>query len=205
MAKLRDTAIKDNLAIAGNVTAAGKVLSVEGHTHTPANITGIDKYIEDKVKAGGATLPENIDAKTLDGHAASDFVLKSENSSSSGSYVYSTIISATSLRLQFSDHFKTALYSIKFETEDLIIELDSVTTTKRIVFKRPTMQMPLWYMTDGYSTLLMYNISNFKTKILITVTTNLLINSKDIAISEYTGTLNGYILVPDIRTAMYLG
>lgn len=78
MAKLRDTAIKDNLSIAGNVTAAGKVLSVEGHTHTPANITGIDKYIEDKVKASSTTLPENINAKTLDGHAASDFVLKSE-------------------------------------------------------------------------------------------------------------------------------
>ena len=78
MAKLRDTAIKDNLSIAGNVTAAGKVLSVEGHTHTPANITGLDKYIEDKVKASGTTLPENINAKTLDGHAASDFVLKSE-------------------------------------------------------------------------------------------------------------------------------
>ena len=78
MAKLRDTAIKDNLSIAGNVTAAGKVLSVEGHTHTPANITGIDKYIEDKVKASGTTLPENINAKTLDGHTASDFVLKSE-------------------------------------------------------------------------------------------------------------------------------
>ena len=78
MAKLRDTAIKDNLSIAGNVTAAGKVLSVEGHTHTPANITGIDKYIEDKVKASSTTLPENINAKTLDGHAASDFVLKTE-------------------------------------------------------------------------------------------------------------------------------
>lgn len=38
MAKLRDTAVKDNLNIAGSVVANGKVLSVEGHTHTPANI-----------------------------------------------------------------------------------------------------------------------------------------------------------------------
>lgn len=68
------------------------------------------------------------------------------------------------------------------------------------------MQMPSWYITDGYSTLYMYNISNSKTKILITVTTNLLINSNDIFISEYTNVMNaGYTLVPDKRTAMYLG
>ena len=86
MAKLRDTAIKDNLNVAGNLSANGKVVSFEGHTHTPANITGLDKYIEDKVKTGSATLSENIDAKTLEGHAASDFVLKTESTNSGSTY-----------------------------------------------------------------------------------------------------------------------
>lgn len=207
MAKLRDTAIKDNLNIAGNVTAAGKALSVEGHTHNPNNITGLDKYIEDKVKAGGTTLPENIDAKTLNGHPVSDFVLKTESANNSaGSYVYSTIISATSLKLQFSDKLKTISYLIKAETEDLIIEFDNATATKRITFKRPTMQMPSWNYENGYSTLYIYNISDIKTKINITVTTNSLISSNDIVISEHPNVQDaGYILVPDKRTAMYLG
>ena len=55
MAKLRDTAVKDNLNIAGSVVAGGKVLSVEGHTHTPANITGLDTYINQKIQAAGGT------------------------------------------------------------------------------------------------------------------------------------------------------
>ena len=110
MAKLRDTAIKDNLNIAGNVTAAGKVLSVEGHTHTPASITGIDKYIEDKVKAGGATLPENIDAKTLEGHAASDFVLKTE---STGGNTYTKLFYANCRSNVTTFTFNKPLYESK--------------------------------------------------------------------------------------------
>jgi len=88
MAKLRDTAVKDNLNIAGNVVAGGKVLSVEGHTHTPANITGLDTYINQKIQAAGGTgggsgtpvAPSgDINAKTLDGHPVSDFILKTES------------------------------------------------------------------------------------------------------------------------------
>lgn len=114
MAKLRDTAIKDNLNIAGNVTAAGKVLSVEGHTHTPANITGIDKYIEDKVKAGGATLPENIDAKTLEGHAASDFVLKTESTGGT-IYSYKKILKFSSIALIITTPDALSNYNISIE------------------------------------------------------------------------------------------
>lgn len=89
MAKLRDTAVKDNLNIAGSVVAGGKVLSVEGHIHTPANITGLDTYINQKIQAagggtGGSGTPVaptgDINAKTLDGHPVSDFVLKTESS-----------------------------------------------------------------------------------------------------------------------------
>lgn len=83
MAKLRDTAVKDNLNIAGSVVAGGKVLSVEGHTHTPSSITGLDTYINQKIQAAsGSGTPASpsgdINAKTLDGHPASDFVLKTE-------------------------------------------------------------------------------------------------------------------------------
>lgn len=90
MAKLRDTAVKDNLNIAGSVVAGGKVLSVEGHTHTPANITGLDTYINQKIQAAGGvtgggggtpvTPTGDINAKTLDGHPASDFILKTDSS-----------------------------------------------------------------------------------------------------------------------------
>lgn len=88
MAKLRDTAVKDNLNIAGSVVANGKVLSVEGHTHTPANITGLDTYINQKIQAAGgtgsngtsATPTGDINAKTLDGHPVSDFILKTDSS-----------------------------------------------------------------------------------------------------------------------------
>ena len=143
MAKLRDTAIKDNLAIAGNVTAAGKVLSVEGHTHTPASITGIDKYIEDKVKASSTTLPENIDAKTLDGHAASDFVLKTDQSTN-GTYTYFTTIGATSLKFVLSNKFMRSQYLIQIESSDFILEFDTIEVRKRIIYKKPTLKMPTW-------------------------------------------------------------
>ena len=88
MAKLRDTAVRDNLNVAGTLTASGKQLSVEGHTHTPANITGLDTYITQKIQAAGGTsggsgtpvvTPSgDINAKTLDGHPVSDFVLKAD-------------------------------------------------------------------------------------------------------------------------------
>ena len=89
MAKLRDTAVRDNLNVNGSVVAGGKVLSVEGHTHTPANITGLDTYINQKIQAAGGTgggsgtpvTPTgDINAKTLDGHPASDFILKTDSS-----------------------------------------------------------------------------------------------------------------------------
>lgn len=208
MAKLRDTAVKDNLNVAGSLLANGKVVSFEGHTHNPANITGLDKYIEDKVKASGTTLPENIDAKTLEGHAASDFVLKTEAiNNSAKSYVYSTIINAaTSLKLQLSDTLRISQYSIKVETEDLIIEFDAVTSTKQIIYKKPTMQMPSWKDEYTNGRLYILDISNTNTKIIITLTNNKPINSSDLVISEYYNhPSNGYILLPNIRTAIYLG
>lgn len=114
MAKLRDTAVKDNLNIAGSVVAGGKVLSVEGHTHTPANITGLDTYINQKIQAAGgtggsgtpATPTGDINAKTLDGHPASDFVLKTESTTtttSSGTvYSYKKTLKFTSPTMQIT-------------------------------------------------------------------------------------------------------
>ena len=208
MAKLRDTAVKDNLNVAGNILANGKVVSYEGHTHNPTNITGLDKYIEDKVKAGGiTTLPENIDAKTLEGHSASDFVLKTDSiNNSAKSYVYSTIIDATSLKLELSDILRMSQYSIKAETEDLIIEFDAVASTKRIIYKKPTIQMPSWKEERTNGRIYILDISNTNTKIVITLTNNQPINSSDLVISKYYDhPSDGYVLIPDIRTAMYLG
>ena len=197
MAKLRDTAIKDNLAIAGNVTAAGKVLSVEGHTHTPANITGIDKYIEDKIKAGGTTLPENINAKTLDGHPVSDFILKTE-SNDSGTYTYFTTIEAKSLKFNFSNKFLKSQYLIQIESSDFILEFDNINIGKRIIYKRPTLEIPTWDAESSYSILYTYNLSDVKTKLSIRVTTNIMIQQKDLTVVESSINNNGYIFISDI-------
>jgi hypothetical protein len=139
MAKLRDTAVKDNLNIAGNVTAAGKVLSVEGHTHTPANITGLDKYIEDKVKTGSTTLPANTDAKTLDGHAVSDFVLKSESAGSNNDIV--RILKFTGQEpytsLLFSKSIVGATNKIKSIVIETIKSIITLTPVLGIIYKQP--------------------------------------------------------------------
>ena len=89
MAKLRDSEVKNDLVILGEVTAKGKAISMEGHRHTPEEITGLREYI--KANSGGGstetsgntgsgtvTLPENINAKTLDGHTADEFALKTD-------------------------------------------------------------------------------------------------------------------------------
>lgn len=204
MAKLRDTAIKDNLAIAGNVTAAGKVLSVEGHTHTPANITGLDKYIEDKVKASGTTLPENINAKTLDGHAASDFVLKSEQSTN-GTYTYFTTIGATSLKFVLSNKFMQSQYLIQIESSDFILEFDTIEERKRIIYKKPTLKMPTWDTELSGSILYIYSISDVKTKLSIRVTTNIMMQQEDLIVTESPINNTAYIFISDIRSAINLG
>lgn len=155
MAKLRDTAIKDNLSIAGNVTAAGKVLSVEGHTHTPANITGIDKYIEDKVKAGGTTLPENINAKTLDGHAISDFVLKSESiNTNEVIYSYKKTMVWTSANMKIAIPESMSKYIIKITDNASVKTLTS--NGNRIIeftkfphdLRSNKEAIPTWYFND---------------------------------------------------------
>lgn len=129
MAKLRDTAVKDNLNIAGSVVAGGKVLSVEGHTHTPANITGLDTYINQKIQAaGGSGTPASpsgdINAKTLDGHPASDFVLKTESTTTTGSgtiYSYKKTLKFTSPKMQIT---------IPDSMEDAIIKVTDKFSTK---------------------------------------------------------------------------
>lgn len=129
MAKLRDTAVKDNLNIAGSVVAGGKVLSVEGHTHTPANITGLDTYINQKIQAAGGTSGSgtpavtpsgDINAKTLDGHPASDFVLKTESIGSGGND-------------QYQVYMKSVLHSSSFQSH-LIIELSEELTNECQVY-----------------------------------------------------------------------
>lgn len=131
MAKLRDTAVKDNLNIAGSVVANGKVLSVEGHTHTPANITGLDTYINQKIQAAGGvtggggsgtpvTPTGDINAKTLDGHPASDFVLKTESVGSGGND-------------QYQVYWKSVLHSSSFQAH-LIIELSEELTNECQVY-----------------------------------------------------------------------
>ena len=115
MAKLRDTAVKDNLNIAGSVVANGKVLSVEGHTHTPANITGLDTYINQRIQAAGGgtggggtpvTPTGDINAKTLDGHPVSDFVLKTESTTTTTGdgtvYSYKKTLKFTSPTMQIT-------------------------------------------------------------------------------------------------------
>lgn len=128
MAKLRDTAVKDNLNIAGSVVAGGKVLSVEGHTHTPANITGLDTYIAQKIQAAGGTSGSgtpvaptgDINAKTLDGHPVSDFVLKTESIGSGGND-------------QYQVYMKSVLHSSSFQSH-LIIELSEELTNECQVY-----------------------------------------------------------------------
>ncbi len=119
MAKLRDTAIKDNLSIAGNVTAAGKVLSVEGHTHTPAN----------------------IDAKTLDGHAISDFVLKSESTGNGNTNDIVRILKFTGQEpytsLLFSKSIVGADNKIKSIVLETIKSIITLTPVLGIVYKQP--------------------------------------------------------------------
>lgn len=89
MAKLRDSEVKNDLVILGDVTAKGKAISMEGHKHTPEEITGLSDYIRTNAPSGGGntsgntgsgtvTLPENINAKTLDGHTADEFALKTD-------------------------------------------------------------------------------------------------------------------------------
>lgn len=209
MAKLRDTAIKDNLSIAGNVTAAGKVLSVEGHTHTPANITGIDKYIEDKVKASSTTLPANIDAKTLDGHAVSDFVLKAEASTSSDKVFYFTkniLSSQKSLTIKLPDNIVSSDYTVIATTDNYKITLKS--DIKLIEFFNPVINYFASWGKDGESTLFINNIGREiyqPISIKVEIISNVEFDKKDISISDGAKNNQNYIFKIDKKSIINLG
>lgn len=142
MAKLRDTAVKDNLNIAGSVVAGGKVLSVEGHTHTPANITGLDTYINQKIQAAGGTggsgtpvVPSgDINAKTLDGHPASDFVLKTESTTTTTAggtvYSYKKILKFSSIALVITAPDELRNYNISIKMPLYTINIGAKNSVK---------------------------------------------------------------------------
>lgn len=211
MAKLRDTAIKDNLAIAGNVTAAGKVLSVEGHTHIPANITGLDKYIEDKVKASGTTLPENINAKTLDGHTASDFVLKSESTTSSNSdkvfYFSKNILSAQkSLTIKLPDSIVSFDYTVIATTDNYKITLKS--DSKTIEFFNPVINYNASWGKETESTLFINNIGREiyqPISIKVEIISNVEFDKKDISITDGAKQNQYYIFKINKKSIINLG
>lgn len=208
MAKLRDTAIKDNLSIAGNVTAAGKVLSVEGHTHTPANITGIDKYIEDKIKAGGTTLPENINAKTLDGHAISDFVLKTENTSNSKVFYFTKNILSTqkSLTIKLPDSITSSDYSVIATTDNYRITLKS--DSKTIEFFNPVNNYDASWGKENESTLFINNIGSEiygAVSIKIEIVSNVEFNKDEILITDGAKSNQNYIIKINKKSIINLG
>lgn len=147
MAKLRDTAVRDNLNVAGTLTASGKQLSVEGHTHTPANITGLDTYINQKIQAAGGTggsgtpvAPSgDINAKTLDGHPVSDFILKAD-AATDGLIEFNRYLSMSNgttdhLIIEFTEALSSnALFVV--EDDNTIIVLDKLLNITDIRMKR---------------------------------------------------------------------
>lgn len=209
MAKLRDTAIKDNLSIAGNVTAAGKVLSVEGHTHTPANITGIDKYIEDKVKAGGTTLPENINAKTLDGHAVSDFVLKSESiNTNEVIYSYKKTMVWTSTNMKIVIPESMSKYIIKI-TDNVSVKTLTSNGNRIIEFTKFPHDLrsnreaiPTWYFND--KTFYITGIMTDNTVLIEVISSTPIIEELKITPEPNTSNYN-YFFVVDNCTYTNLG
>lgn len=186
MAKLRDTAVKDNLNIAGSVVANGKVLSVEGHTHTPANITGLDTYINQKIQAAGggtsgsgtpATPTGDINAKTLDGHPVSDFVLKSESIGSGGNDQYQVYWKSVLLPYGFTNHLIIELTEeftnecqIYVEDNNSIITLDKRLSpidvelkkaSDRRAFASSSTQLVTYLRASGVSNIALFNLNTY--------------------------------------------
>lgn len=187
MAKLRDTAVKDNLNIAGSVVAGGKVLSVEGHTHTPANITGLDTYINQKIQAaggvtgGGGGTPVapsgDINAKTLDGHPASDFVLKTESIGSGGNDQYQVYWKSVLLPFGFSNHLIIELTEeftnecdIFIEDNNSIIKLNKrlspidvelKNASDRMAFATNNTQLITYSRASGISNIALFNLNMY--------------------------------------------
>ena len=134
MAKLRDSEVKNDLVILGDVTAKGKAISMEGHRHTPEEITGLADYIRTNAPSGGGntsgntggtvTLPENINAKTLDGKGINDLVVVRHQEDEAGyTRVYNNIVNYSSansngytfgLTMPVSSGFSYAFIYIRF-------------------------------------------------------------------------------------------
>ena len=198
MAKLRDTAVKDNLNIAGSVVANGKVLSVEGHTHTPASITGLDTYINEKIQAaGGSGTPASpsgdINAKTLDGHPASDFVLKTESTTTTTGggtvYSYKKILKFSSIGLIITTPDALSNYNISIEMPLYTINIGSSTGVKFTKIPSqwasslsPTQYFPRYKPVNSNSVEISGINSFFNSTIIIEVTSNLPI-TKEIEIT----------------------
>lgn len=187
MAKLRDTAVKDNLNIAGSVVAGGKVLSVEGHTHTPANITGLDTYINQKIQAAGGgiggsggtpvTPSGDINAKTLDGHPVSDFVLKTESIGSGGNDQYQVYWKSVLLPYGFTNHLIIELTEeftnecqIYVEDNNSIITLDKRLSpidvelkkaSDRRAFASSNTQLVTYSRASGVSNIALFNLNTY--------------------------------------------
>ena len=185
MAKLRDTVVKDNLNIAGSVVADGKVLSVEGHTHTPANITGLDTYINQKIQAAGGTggsgtpvVPSgDINAKTLDGHPVSDFVLKTESIGSGGNDQYQVYWKSVLLPYGFTNHLIIELTEeftnecqIYVEDNNSIITLDKRLSpidvelkkaSDRRAFASSSTQLVTYSRASGVSNIALFNLNTY--------------------------------------------
>lgn len=205
MAKLRDTAVRDNLNIAGTLTASGKQLSVEGHTHTPANITGLDTYITQKIQAAGGTSGSDtsvvtpsgdINAKTLDGHPVSDFILKTEAAGNTV-YSYSKILkfSSNAMMITIPESFGDYLIKITDSNSEKYLKND-ITYGKVIKFTNfPNLygfsnRLPIWGASGN--TIAIYGIIPDSGKIKIEVYSSKPITNDLIISDTITGKFSRY-------------
>ena len=217
MAKLRDTAVKDNLNVAGTLTASGKQLSVEGHTHTPANITGLDTYIQQKIQASGgtsgsgtpATPSGDINAKTLDGHPVSDFVLKSEAAGNT-IYSYSKILkcSSYSIMITIPESFGDYLIKITDSNSEKYLKND-ISYGKVIKFTDfpdlhgYSQRLPIWGANNNKIAIYGIFPNNGKIKIEVYSTKPI---TEDLNITEtIVGSFSYYLFTVDKSTYSQLG
>lgn len=206
MAKLRNTAVNDNLNVAGNIIANGKLVSFEGHTHNPSNITGLDKYIEDKVKT--SSLLENINAKSLEGHAVSDFVLKTENTSNSKVFYFTKNILSTqkSLTIKLPDSITSSDYSVIATTDNYRITLKS--DSKTIEFFNPVNNYNASWGKENESTLFINNIGSEiygAVSIKIEIVSNVEFNKDEILITDGAKSNQNYIIKINKKSIINLG